>query len=176
MKMYNNIKKQNMNKENNYWKGILVGFAVSTIVWCALWAFVIGKIDNVHKQELDYIIEKHQTSTQHQVQNCSSLINTKQTEIALLNETSKKLNNYTSQKNPRYILRIKLKQSHLSLDIREHLKDAMNAIEFEIPVDKDFYNSVSVGTKITDEFRVGSFVLNGSIGKWNMIIIGKDVR
>ena len=50
-----------MNKENDYWKGILVGFAVSTIVWCTLWAFVIGKIDKVHKQELDYIIEKHQT-------------------------------------------------------------------------------------------------------------------
>jgi len=50
-----------MNKKNDYWKGILVRFAVSIIVWCALWAFVIGKIDNVHKQELDYIIEKHQT-------------------------------------------------------------------------------------------------------------------
>ena len=49
-----------MNKEYNYWKGIVVGFAVSTIVWCTLWAFVIGKTYKVHKQELDYIIEKHQ--------------------------------------------------------------------------------------------------------------------
>jgi|GEM_PF-3374259 len=49
-----------MNKEYNYWKGIVVGFAVSTIVWCTLWTFVIGKTYKVHKQELDYIIEKHQ--------------------------------------------------------------------------------------------------------------------
>lgn len=50
-----------MNKENDFYKGIMVGFAVSTIGWCLLWAFVVGKIDRVHKQELDYIIEKHQT-------------------------------------------------------------------------------------------------------------------
>lgn len=47
-----------MNKENDYWKGILVGFVVSTIVW---WIFVISEIDKFHKQELDYIIEKNQT-------------------------------------------------------------------------------------------------------------------
>ena len=50
-----------MNKENDFYKGIMIGFAVSTIVWCLLWVFVVGKIDRVHKQELDYIIEKHQT-------------------------------------------------------------------------------------------------------------------
>ena len=47
--------------EYDYWKGIMVGFAISTIVWCLLWSFFVGKIDRVHKQELDYIIEKHQT-------------------------------------------------------------------------------------------------------------------
>jgi len=51
----------NINKENSYWKGILVGFALGTIVWSILWAFVIGKIERVHKQELDYVIEKHTT-------------------------------------------------------------------------------------------------------------------
>lgn len=42
-----------------YWKGILVGLAVSTIIWCILWALVISKINGVHQQELDYVIEKH---------------------------------------------------------------------------------------------------------------------
>jgi hypothetical protein len=58
---YRYVKFTVMNKENDYWKGIMVGFAISTIVWCLLWSFVVGKIDRVHKQELDYIIEKHQT-------------------------------------------------------------------------------------------------------------------
>lgn len=50
-----------MNNKKNYWKGIMVGFAIGTIVWCALWVFVIDKIDRVHKQEIDYVIEKHHT-------------------------------------------------------------------------------------------------------------------
>lgn len=49
-----------MEKENDYWKGILIGFVVSTFVWCALWVFVVGKINEVHKKELNYIMEKHQ--------------------------------------------------------------------------------------------------------------------
>lgn len=48
-----------MNKENDYWKGILIGFSVTTIIWCTLWAFVIGRITEVHKQEIEYIIEIH---------------------------------------------------------------------------------------------------------------------
>jgi hypothetical protein len=47
-----------MDKKNNYYKGLLIGFAAGTIIWCALWSYVIGKIDRVHKQEVDYIIEK----------------------------------------------------------------------------------------------------------------------
>lgn len=50
-----------MNKEKDYINGIMIGFMVGTILWCLLWAFVVGKIDRVHKQELDYIIKKHQT-------------------------------------------------------------------------------------------------------------------
>lgn len=50
-----------MGKENDFYKGIMIGFAISTIVWCLSWAFVVGKIDRAHKQELDYIIEKRQT-------------------------------------------------------------------------------------------------------------------
>lgn len=52
----------------------------------------------------------------------------------------------------------------------------MNAIDFEIPVDKDFYNSVSIGTDIVDEFRTGSFVLKGSFGSWEMSVKGKEIR
>lgn len=49
-----------MSKENDFYKGIMVGFVASTIIWCLLWALVVGRIDRVHKQELDFIIEKHQ--------------------------------------------------------------------------------------------------------------------
>ena len=82
----------------------------------------------------------------------------------------------SSGKEPKYILTLKLKQSHVSLDIGKNIKDAANAIEFEIPVDKEFYDSVSEGIEIVDDFRVGSFIINGSFGRWKMTVVGKDIR
>lgn len=131
------------------------------------------------KQDVQSDIERlknERTTLQTEVQNLSSLKSSKQNEIASLNEKLKELNIYKSGKTPKYILKIHLKQSHFSLDIGKHMKDAMNAIDFELPVDKDFYNSVTVGTKIVDNFRSGSFILYGSIGDWDMSIKGKEVR
>ena len=55
-----------MNKENDYYKGIrnggiMIGLAVGIIICSLLWMLLIGKINRIHKQEIDYIIEKHQT-------------------------------------------------------------------------------------------------------------------
>ena len=81
-----------------------------------------------------------------------------------------------SAKAPKYILKLRLKQAHFSLSIRKHIKDAVNAVDFEMPVDKEFYDSVSEGTEIIDKFRFGSFVLGGSFGDWKMTVKGKEVR
>jgi seryl-tRNA synthetase len=121
-------------------------------------------------------LKNERTTIQQEVQNLSSLKKSKQKEIAFLNEKLKELNIYNSGKTPHYILKIRLKQSRVSLDIGKYIKDGMNAIEFELPVDKDFYNSVSVGTKITNKFRTGSFILNGSFSSWDMTVKGKVVR
>ena len=52
----------------------------------------------------------------------------------------------------------------------------MNAVEFELPVDKEFFDSVSEGTELVDKFRFGSFVLYGSFGDWEMTVKEKEVR
>jgi hypothetical protein len=82
----------------------------------------------------------------------------------------------SSAKGPKYILKIKLKQSHFSLSIKKHIKDAVNAIEFELPVDKEFFDSVSKGTELVDNFRFGSMILYGSFGDWEMTIKDKEIR
>ena len=83
---------------------------------------------------------------------------------------------YASGRAPRYVLEIKLKQSHFTLDLSKHAKDAMNAITFEIPVDKEFYDSVEKGEEIVDEFRTGSLIMNGDFGKWKMTVISKTIK
>lgn len=51
----------------------------------------------------------------------------------------------------------------------------MNAFTFDIPVDAAFYKSVSIGTDLVDDFRSGSFIMNGSFGSMNLTVIGKRI-
>ncbi len=120
---------------------------------------------------------KHErTELSVQIQTLSYQVNSKQAEVSVLDSRLKELKIYDSGKIPKYILKMHLKQSHFSLDIDKHIKDAMNAIDFEMPVDRDFYNSVAIGTVIVDQFRTGSFILYGSMGDWKMTVNGKEIR
>ncbi len=76
----------------------------------------------------------------------------------------------------KYVVTLEIKQSHFSLDISEHLKDSMNAIEIQIPVDKEYYDSIEVGQNIADEFRMGSFVFKGTFGNFKVTVTGKEIQ
>lgn len=78
--------------------------------------------------------------------------------------------------NVKHIVKFKLKQSHVSLSISKHIKDAANAIEFEMPVDKEYYDKLKIGQNIVDEFRIGSAVLYGSFGSWKMTVLEKRME
>jgi len=120
-------------------------------------------------------LKDRRTIAQGLVDNLIILKDSKEAEIAVLDEKLKLLHIYDSGKTPQYILKIRLKQSHM-LDVGKMIKDAMNAIDFELPVDKNFYNQVEVGTSIVDNFRMGSFILEGSFGNWDMTVRGKEIR
>lgn len=76
----------------------------------------------------------------------------------------------------KYVVAFRIKQSHFTLDIGEHIKDSMNEITIEIPVDKEYYDSVSVGDTVNDYFRVGSLIMHGSFGNWKVTVDNKEVR
>ena len=71
---------------------------------------------------------------------------------------------------------LEIKQTHYTLDLEQHLKDEMNEITIQIPVDKEYYDSVSVGTVIDDSFRMGSMIMKGSFGKWKVTVKDKSIQ
>ena len=75
-----------------------------------------------------------------------------------------------------YVLTLSIKQNHFSLDIGDHMKDAMNELEFDIPVSKEFYESVDKGDVLDDSFRLGSFLMKGSFGSWKVKIKDKYIE
>lgn len=75
-----------------------------------------------------------------------------------------------------YVVELEIKQSHFTLDLEQHFKDAMNAITITIPVSEEFYNSVDKGDTIDDSFRMGSFIFKGSIGSWDITVEDKYIQ
>ncbi len=75
----------------------------------------------------------------------------------------------------KYMVTFQIRQVHYTLDIEEHLKDAMNEISFEVLVDKDYYDSVFVGSIISEDFRVGSLMIRGTYGNWEVKVVEKRV-
>ena len=75
----------------------------------------------------------------------------------------------------KYLITLRIEQTHFTLDLSEHLKDKMNEIEFDITVDKDYYDSVSIGSVISNDFRVGSLILRGSFGNWKVSVVDKQI-
>ena len=76
----------------------------------------------------------------------------------------------------KYIVTFNIKQNHFSLDLSEHMKDEMNDISIQIPVDKEYYDSVEVGDTIADDFRMGSLVMKGSFGNWDITGEDKEIQ
>ena len=79
-----------------------------------------------------------------------------------------------SVSNTIYIVKIKIHQTTYTLDLGEHIKNKINDIEFEIPVDKEYYDKCSVGQKVSDPgLKLGSLLMNGDFSKLKVKITGK---
>lgn len=104
-----------------------------------------------------------------------------QEEVTSLEEERDYLQEYlteTREENDikRYVVTFQIKQTHFTLDIGTHLKDSMNKLKLDVLVSKEYYDSVDVGTVINDDFRVGSFLMKGSIGSWKVEVVDKRVE
>ena len=145
---------------------LILSFILMVVTSCENEKNVQSKIDALRVEESSLRKEVYQLDLQK---------DSKTAENAELDKQCKLLKIYASGKQPKFILKLKLEQSHF-MDLGASIKDAMNAITFEMPVDKEFYDNVQIKTKIIDEFRTGSLLINGSFGDWEMTVVGKEIR
>ena len=95
--------------------------------------------------------------------------------VEVQEQPQEKLQKVTSNENPRYILVLEVKQGHFTLNLKQHLKDAINKTEFEIEVSKEFYDNQEPGKELLKRFRGGSFITSGSIGEWIVTVNDKRI-
>jgi hypothetical protein len=146
---------------------IVALFIIAILISCE------GKIEIVEDIE---VLRASRLILEEETDSLTSVKNDLEKDIYGLINKQNELNITNNGETPKYMLKLHLEELHMTLSIKKHLKDAMNAIDFEIPVDKDFYESVTIGTNIIDEFKFGSFVLNGSFGDYQMTVEGKEIR
>ena len=116
--------------------------------------------------------EQAKTKLQEEI---AQLENTKnELEISISELQEKETSEKIRAGEERYFIILKIEQTHFNLG--EHLKDSMNALEIPFPVDKEFYDSVDKGSVIDDSFRIGSFLIKGSIGNWKISVIDKYIE
>ena len=79
-----------------------------------------------------------------------------------------------SASNTIYIVKIKIHQTTYTLSLTEHIKNKFNDVEFEIPVDKAYYDNCSIGQSVTDPgLKIGSLLRDGDFSKLKIKITGK---
>lgn len=74
-----------------------------------------------------------------------------------------------------YIIKLKIHQVTYTLDIGEHIKNSINDVEFEIPVDKDYYESCKVGHEISNTFKWGSLLMDDDFSRLKITCVGKRI-
>lgn len=99
-----------------------------------------------------------------------------QYKIDSLSEKLKELTILNNGNTPTYIVKLEIRQYHLSLSVFEHIKDGINKTYIEFPTNKEFYDSIKIGTVLNDSFRMGSFIINGSVGHWGIKVVDKKIE
>lgn len=73
-----------------------------------------------------------------------------------------------------YIISVRIHQTTYSLSISEHVKNKLNDVVFEIPVDKSYYDKCRVGQEVTDAgLKMGSLLRDGDFSKLKITVEGK---
>lgn len=75
----------------------------------------------------------------------------------------------------KYVITLEIKQRHY-FDLGKALKDELNKIELQLPVDKEYYESLEVGDILDETFRMGSLLMEGSFGNWEIKVVKKEIQ
>jgi hypothetical protein len=74
------------------------------------------------------------------------------------------------------LVTLEIYQSTFTLNIGEHIKNKVNKIKIQLPVDPIFYNDIKIGDDVFDKMKWGSFLFDGDISSLHAKVIEKNIR
>ena len=149
------------------------------LIFLALTLSLISCGKNYHRTQISELKQEHKalsTQVSSLRNSCDNLRQSQHYLSAQVRELETEKRALSNGYEPSYILTLEIKQTTYTLDIGEHIKNSINAISMQIPVSKKFYNSVSVGTRISNDFKYGSLVFNGDFSELRVTVKDKQIR
>lgn len=149
------------------------------LFFLALTLSLISCGENYHRTQISELKQEYKTlSTQVSTlrNSCDNLRQSQHYLSAQVRELEVEKRALSNGYEPSYILTLEIKQATYTLNVGEHIKNSINAISLQIPVSKKFYNSVSVGTRISNDFKYGSLVFNGDFSELRVTVKDKQIR
>lgn len=74
-----------------------------------------------------------------------------------------------------YVVVFEIRQSTVTFDFGEHVKNKMNAAHLVVAVDKRYYDNVNVGDQMLSEMKMGSLIMDGDVSNIKCKVVGKYV-
>lgn len=74
-----------------------------------------------------------------------------------------------------YVVVFEIRQSTITLDVGEHVKNKMNSVHLVVAVDKRYYDNVNIGDQMLSEMKMGSLIMDGDISNIKCKVVGKYI-
>ena len=75
-----------------------------------------------------------------------------------------------------YHVTVKFSQRSFTLSLKQHIRNACNALEFTFPTTKEFYDSVQEGEELDSKFKTASFIFGGHVGSRTVTVVRKFIQ
>ncbi len=96
------------------------------------------------------------------------IVNSKADKLAMI---EKELSVYESGKTPVYIVKFEIKRTGLKV-----IENSIHTGNFEMCVNKEFYEKINVGQSLDYDLSVGTFNLYGDLGKHELTVLSKRIK
>jgi len=156
----------------------------STIILVFVFVFLVivdyKSIHNTPKHQLS-VQQNKLIEVKQQVKTYSNQVDQYHTTIDALtvseNDLQDKVNQLKAESGQaQYLVTFGIKQSHVFWQVKDNIKDSIQALDLQVAVSKEYYDSVQIGQTINDDFRMASFVFDGSIGNWDITVKNKEIK
>lgn len=153
----------------------LLDYLVKIILIVVIAFLVVTILNSCETENTRQQLRKECSELRQEINSLNSQIEYKQSQKERLDEQVKELEIIESGREPQYVVTFRIKQGTFTLDIFEHIKNEINAIDMDIPVTKEFYDAVKINQDISNEFKFGSLIMDGDFSKLHVKVADKKI-